>query len=291
MTPFVVITGGGGGIGRSLVQRLHQRFQILTCGRRAAALEQTRQACADPSRVITVACDIGEKEGRQSFFSALPPDAAVAALVQNAAIGDPEDFEDLSVEHFEHALRVNVVAPVALTKLFLPALQRHRGGRVSGPGQVSGPGRILHLGTSVAFQPQRGTLTYGVTKAAFHRLYEQLNAEQLGGVPCGSLSPGTVDTEGVRDHVAKARALDLPHTKFFDEAYEKRWLTPEERLMDFAEELLFSMPADEFASREWRFRQDSEQVNEQYAEARRRAGYGGGGSGGGGEETSRTSKL
>ena len=30
---------------------------------------------------------------------------------------------------------------------------------------------------------------YGVTKAAFHRLYQQLNAEDLG-VPVASLSPG-----------------------------------------------------------------------------------------------------
>ena len=37
--------------------------------------------------------------------------------------------------------------------------------------------------------------------------------------------PGLVDTEGVRDHVTKARRLDLPHVNFFDAAFEKalRW--------------------------------------------------------------------
>ena len=43
---------------------------------------------------------------------------------------------------------------------FLPALR-------------AGRGRILHMGTSVAHRPQEGTLTYGLTKKAFHRLYEQ----------------------------------------------------------------------------------------------------------------------
>ena len=33
--------------------------------------------------------------------------------------------------------------------------------------------------------------------------------------------PGLVDTEGVRDHVTKARRLDLPHVNFFDAAFEK----------------------------------------------------------------------
>ena len=79
-------------------------------------------------------------------------------------------------------MKVNVVAPMALTQAFLPALR-------------AGSGRIMHLGTSVAFRPQEGTLTYGVTKMAFHRLYQQINAEPIG-VPCGSLSPGMVDTEG-----------------------------------------------------------------------------------------------
>merc|ERR1712050_583271 len=100
------------------------------------------------------------------------------------------------IAHFEEALRVNVVAPLALTQALLPRL-------------VAGGGRVLHLGTSVAHRPQQGTATYGVTKAAFHRLYQQLNAEGLG-VPVASLSPGLVDTEGVRDHVQKARRLELP---------------------------------------------------------------------------------
>ena len=72
---------------------------------------------------------------------------------------------------------------MALTQAFLPALRR------------AGNGKVMHLGTSVAFRPQEGTLTYGVTKMAFHRLYQQINAEKVG-VACGSLSPGMVNTEG-----------------------------------------------------------------------------------------------
>jgi short-subunit dehydrogenase len=93
--------------------------------------------------------------------ASLPLDAKVQLLVQNAAAGDPASFSTVSPEHLEHCLRVNVVAPLALTQGFLPALQ-------------AGEGRVLHLGTSVAHQPQEGTLTYGVTKMAFHRLSEPL---------------------------------------------------------------------------------------------------------------------
>ena len=47
-----------------------------------------------------------------------------------------------------------------------------------------------------------------------------------------------VDTEGVQDHVRKAKALGLPHVKYFDEAYSKGWLTPMASLNSFIEHLL-----------------------------------------------------
>ena len=144
--------------------------------------------------------------------------------------------------HFlEQAFKVNVIAPMALTQAFLPGLK-------------AGQGRIMHLGTSVAFRPQEGTLTYGVTKMAFHRLYQQINAEPIG-IPCGSLSPGMVDTEGVLDHVKKARANNLPHVKYFDEAYAKNWLTPMEgpkSLLVFVDHLL-AMTPEEYCSQEWKY--------------------------------------
>ena len=236
-TPWVVVTGGGSGIGRALVHHFSRTNRVLTCGRRAAPLDDTRSTAPLPDAVTVCACDIGSPVGRSTLVAALPPDAPVALLVHNAAIGDPAPFRELDVAHFEDALRVNVVAPLALSQAFLPGLERANG-------------RILHLGTSVAFNPQEGTATYGVTKLAFHRLYQQLNAE--GIVPVGSLSPGMVDTEGVRDHVSKARAHALPHVRFFDEAFEKGWATPVPELLQFVDELL-AMEASDFSKQEWRF--------------------------------------
>jgi len=238
---WVVVTGGGGGIGRGIVQHFSRTQNVLTCGRRLAALEETRAGASNPEGVHIVQADIGDSSQRVHFVSCLPTDAQVSLLVQNAAIGDPAHFEDISSEHFEESLRVNVVAPMALTQAFLPALR-------------AGNGRVLHMGTSVAFRPQEGTLTYGVTKMAFHRLYQQINAENIG-VPCASVSPGMVDTEGVLDHVQKARTCNLPHVKFFDEAYEKKWLTPMEgpkSLMVFLEHILAMDPVN-YSSQEWKY--------------------------------------
>eukprot|EP00933_Yihiella_yeosuensis_P061500 TRINITY_DN64322_c0_g1_i1.p1 TRINITY_DN64322_c0_g1~~TRINITY_DN64322_c0_g1_i1.p1 ORF type:complete len:257 (-),score=49.18 TRINITY_DN64322_c0_g1_i1:60-830(-) len=248
MKSWVVITGGGSGIGRGLVHHFCRDYPVLTCGRRLEALEETRRLAGHPEAIVAVACDIGTEEGRSKLLAALPGDAPVKLLVQNAAIGDPSPLASLDIAHFEEALRVNVVAPLALTQALVQQM-------------VKGSGRVLHLGTSVAHNPQPGTATYGVTKAAFHRLYQQLNAEGIG-VPVGSLSPGLVDTEGVRDHVQKARNLDLPHVKFFDQAFEKGWTTDMQQLIQLVDELV-AMDAERFTSQEWRFSEWRKQCLEQ----------------------------
>ena len=236
---WIIVTGGGTGIGRAIVKHFSETHRILTCGRRLEPLQETKASSCNPSNVQIVQADIAQDSDRQKLIARLPSDAGVALLVQNAAIGDPDRLPDVDLAHLEHALQVNLIAPLALTQALLPAL-------------VRGKGRILHLGTSVAHNPQEGSLTYGVTKMAFHRLYRQINAEPGLGVPCGSLSPGMVDTEGVVDHVAKARAVGLPHVKYFDEAYEKGWLTPESNLMLMMEHLMKLSP-QEFSSKEWKY--------------------------------------
>jgi len=241
---WVIVTGGGTGIGTLLVHHFAEHgFRVLTCGRRQDTLEVARDSCskAAADRITLVACDIAELEGRSKLVSALPNDASVRLLVQNAAVGDPAPLELLNLEHWEYALRVNVTAPLFLVKAFLEPLKR-------------GSGRILHLGTSVAFRPQYGTATYGVTKAAFFRLYQQLNADLKGsGIVTGSLSPGVVDTEGVRDHIAKARSLELPHVAFFDAVYEESKLTDPRALLQLFDLALCSDDAT-FASHEWNLR-------------------------------------
>ena len=165
MSSWIVVTGGGSGIGRAIVKYFSESHNILTCGRRCGPLEETKAQARRPERVLTVQADISDQTDRERFAASLPPGAPVVLLVQNAAIGDPARLPEVSLSHLEEALRVNLVAPLALTQALLPALRL-------------GAGRILHLGTSVAHQPQEGSLTYGITKAMLHyiRLGKSLNS-------------------------------------------------------------------------------------------------------------------
>ena len=98
-TNVLLISGGGSGIGRSFVHHFSKNFKVLTCGRRLAALEETKTGSANPDQVHIVQADIADSKQRDNFVSCLPEDAQITLLVQNAAIGDPASFEKVSPEH------------------------------------------------------------------------------------------------------------------------------------------------------------------------------------------------
>lgn len=148
MKKWVIVTGGGSGIGRTLVHHFSKDYQVLTCGRRRSALEETKAGAVVEANVTVVVADIAKSEDRERFTNVITTnnDSQVYLLVQNAAIGDPATLDSIDPKHLEYAFQVNVVAPMALVQLLRPALQL-------------GGGRVLHMGTGVAHRPQKGTLT------------------------------------------------------------------------------------------------------------------------------------
>ena len=276
---WAVITGGGSGIGAALARRLARAsVNVVVVGRRGAQLDRTvaevardRAAAASPAlrgggggaqqhggqhgACVPCVCDIAPPDAVRLIGDSLPPGAALHYLVHNAAIGDPGRAPYIDVAHFRHALEVNVVAPLAITQALLPRLRQ---AALAGGGGGGGPppqaGRALHLGTGVAHHVQRGTGTYGVSKLAFHRLYQQLSADlQPTGVLVGSARPGVVETEGMVEHVRKATAMELPHADYFHELFAGRGAGLQDMgvVAAFLHALLAECPDSEFGAREW----------------------------------------
>ena len=100
---WVIVTGGGSGIGRSLVQHFSASHRVLTCGRRSEKLSETKHGAVNPSNVVYVTADISQATQRASLIHALPRDAQVRVLIHNAAIGDASDFMSVVPDHLEQA--------------------------------------------------------------------------------------------------------------------------------------------------------------------------------------------
>ena len=267
---WAIVTGAGTGIGAALTHTLCKKgINVLAVGRRMNKLETMKEKCpvefAKSIRVLSA--DIASVDGRKSIFESIPHEENngegsiqrnfILFLIQNAAIGEPGRLLDIDAQHFSYAMEVNVTAPLALTQGFIQRMmETHEFMRTLEPSArmfPHGP-RILHLGTSVAFQPQLGTATYGVTKMAFHRLYLQLKEElkvDFSGVCIGSASPGVVDTEGLHEHIELATNAGLPHVAYFDQVKANNWMIAANDSAEQLTRLLLTTSSEEFSGAEW----------------------------------------
>jgi len=233
---WAVITGAGTGIGAALAKELAGRgVKVLAVGRRLERLELTRSA--HPDLITPLCADVGTSKGQQDILAGVPPTDAVKYLVHNAAVGEPGRLGEIDVDAFSYAMSVNVTGPLALTQGFLPRLK-------------SSTGRIVHLGTGVAFRPQLGTATYGITKMAFQRLYEQTSHELTPEVGVANVLPGVVDTEGLREHYVLATKADLPHVAYFDQVKQEKKIISAQECATFITYILLDTSDSDY-SKQW----------------------------------------
>ena len=169
MGKWAIITGAGTGIGAGLAKHLANKgINVLAVGRRIEPLQQLLNEDF-PEKIHPLSADIATDEGIDKIVQSIPTEDTLVYLVQNAAIGVPGRLGEIKREDFEYAMAVNVTAPLMMTQRLLPRLKL-----------AKGQGRILHIGTNIAFNAQTGTATYGITKMAFHRLYQQLKVDLVG---------------------------------------------------------------------------------------------------------------
>jgi len=245
MSQWAIVTGAGTGIGKAVTKSLADHgVHVLAVGRRKEHLDAV--ASEAPSGLVKpLLGDIAQIEVIERIAESIPVCDHICYLIQNAAVGVPARLVDLKRDDFEYAMAVNVTAPLFLTQRLMTRL-------------CASKGRILHLGTGVAFNPQVGTTSYGVSKMAFHRLYEQLKVELAGaGVAVGSVSPGMIHTEGLTEHRRLAANEQLPHVTYFDQAERNGLIRPAELAAKFILFLLTRTENDEFSQKEWKLTDES----------------------------------
>ncbi len=181
-----VVTGASRGLGRALAGALASSgFHLIIDARNAAALE----AAADDvgrlhgGRVIAIAGDISDAAHRASLAAAANELGGASLLVNNAGTlgASPRPaLADYPVGELLSALEVNVVAPIALTQLFLPDLRRLGGA-------------VLNVTSDAAVEPYAGWGGYGAAKAALEQASNVLAAEE-SAVRVWWVDPGDMRT-------------------------------------------------------------------------------------------------
>jgi 3-oxoacyl-[acyl-carrier protein] reductase len=175
----VLVTGGSRGIGLAIVQRLAAAGYGVIALARKQSPELTAAMEAAPGRVRFLAYDLSNLEGIPKLAADIGP---LYGLVNNAGLATDGLLADLDDARIETVIRVNVTAPILLTKHLV------RG--------MSGGGRIVNMSSITAHAGFNGLAVYAATKASMVGFTRSL-AREVGrqGVTVNAIAPGFLETD------------------------------------------------------------------------------------------------
>lgn len=182
-----LVTGGGSGLGRAIVDRfIEEGAQVVVLDRMAEKLASIADAYGD--RVATLAGDVRSfADNARAVANALEHFGKLDCAIGNAGIWDyslPLDATaaDSIDKAFDEMFHINVKGYILLAKAALPALAKSRGS-------------LLFTASNAGFDPAGGGVLYTATKHAVVGLIRQLAFEFAPVVRVNGVAPGPIETD------------------------------------------------------------------------------------------------
>jgi 3-oxoacyl-[acyl-carrier protein] reductase len=210
----VVVSGGGRGIGRTLVERFAaENAQVV-------ALDLAFAEPLPPGTVDLVADVTDPASVRAAVDDVVTRFGRLDVLVNNAGINVEGAVETLDPARWKAAFDVNVLGTFLLSQAVIPAMK------------AAGRGRIINAASFAAIIPSIGAAAYGASKAAVVQ-FTRVLAGELGpwGITVNAYAPGMIPTamNGFAELPAAAQS------RLLDTLTLRRW----ERADDVADLLCF----------------------------------------------------
>jgi NADP-dependent 3-hydroxy acid dehydrogenase YdfG len=162
-----VVTGATSGVGRAIAFALAKEgTDLALLGRRTILLRSVAKECAElGSRVVTYSLDLLNETNIRNVKELVTKDfRGVDILVHSAGVIALANVAKASLIDFEVQQRCNVVAPFALTQLFLPTLIEKRG-------------YVVFINSTAGLVGAAGVAQYCATKHALKGLADSLREE------------------------------------------------------------------------------------------------------------------
>ena len=180
----VVVTGGSGGIGLAVAERLldDPRVSVAIVDRDAPGRSTVEHLT--PGRWRFFPCDVSDPESVRSahelIASGMPP---VLGLVNGAGIVNNTPSLDVDLDTIHGVFAVHVDGTVLWSQAVAP-------GMIS-----AGSGAIVNIGSIAGLFGHPRRLAYGAAKAAIHSITKTLAVEWAGhGIRVNAVAPGYIAT-------------------------------------------------------------------------------------------------
>ncbi len=162
----ILITGGSSGIGLELAKRLIEKDnKVIICGRSKKKLEKAK---AKYPNIEIFQCDLSkEKECVRLAHWIKETYKGCNILINNAAIVHVANFykDGEILEKVKTEIHTNLIAPIILTKLFIPILENNP------------KPKLINITSVLAYVPKADYPSYSATKSALHSFTQTLRMQ------------------------------------------------------------------------------------------------------------------
>ena len=179
-----LITGASAGIGAALAREFAANgHDVVLVARREERLEALAAELESSGVTATpIAMDLDRATAAMDLHEAVTDRGLdVEILVNNVGVGTYGPFAGSDIDAERTQLRLNVVLPVELTRLFLE--------------EFDDGGAVLNVGSTAGFQPGPNLAGYYASKAYINSFTEAIAEELRGEVDVTLVCPGPVETE------------------------------------------------------------------------------------------------
>jgi acetoacetyl-CoA reductase len=190
MGRLAYVTGGMGGIGTAICQRLHKAgFKVIAgCG---PTRDYGKWLGEQKALGFTFHASVGNvadwDSTVQAFAKAKAEHGPIDVLVNNAGITRDRLFVKMTREDWDAVINTNLTSLFNATKQVVPDMAE------------KGWGRIIQISSVNGEKGQAGQTNYSAAKAGMHGFSMALAQELAGkGVTVNTVSPGYIGTDMVR---------------------------------------------------------------------------------------------
>ncbi|KTD01589.1 acetoacetyl-CoA reductase [Fluoribacter gormanii] len=207
MKGVAIVTGGTGGIGTAICQRLAADFQVVACYFKHGKHEEAKQWQEEQKKlgydIDIVYGDIAQFADCEKIMAlVMERYGRVDVLVNNAGVTQDCSLRKMTPEQWQCVIDANLTSVFNMTRNAIPLMLD------------KGYGRVISISSINGRKGQFGQCNYASTKSALYGFTKSLALEVANkGITVNTVSPGYIETpmlSSLKEEVLKSIISSIP---------------------------------------------------------------------------------